>query len=191
MHIANTKGRLLVAAPTLLDPNFDRTVVLMLEHNADGALGLVLNRPSDVDVAEGFEAWADWSRPPACLFVGGPVQPDSAFCVALVAGPTSPDGVRPAEGLAPIVERLAVADLERTPMWIPAEIEAARIFCGYAGWSTGQLERELREEAWFVVDAADDDAFAADPDSLWQDVLRRQPGPLAWVANFPDDPREN
>ncbi|HEY3834255.1 MAG TPA: YqgE/AlgH family protein [Acidimicrobiia bacterium] len=189
MQIGSTKGKLLVAAPALLDPNFDRTVILMLEHNAEGALGLVLNRPSDVDVAEGFEAWVDWSRPPACLFVGGPVQPEAAFCVALLGA----DDVRTtaAEGLAPIVARLAVADLERTPMWIPAEIEAARIFCGYAGWTGGQLERELREEAWFVVDAEDDDVFAPEPSALWHDVLRRQPGTLQWVANFPDDPQDN
>ncbi len=173
----------------LLDPNFDRTVILMLEHNDEGALGLVLNRPSSIDVADGFEAWADWSRPPACLFVGGPVQPEAAFCVALVGG--SDVRALPTDGLAPIVARLAVADLDRTPMWIPAEIEAARIFCGYAGWTAGQLERELREEAWFVVDAEDGDVFVAEPDTLWHDVLRRQRGALQWVANFPDDPSEN
>jgi len=184
-----TKGRLLVASPVLRDPNFDRTVILMLEHNAEGALGLVLNRPSGVAVAEGFEAWADWSRPPACLFVGGPVQPEAAFCVALVG---ADDGrPTPTDGLAPIVARLAVADLDRTPMWIPAEIEAARIFCGYAGWTAGQLERELREEAWLVVDAEESDAFAPEPDTLWHDVLRRQHGRVQWLANFPDDPRDN
>ncbi len=189
MQIGTTKGRLLVASPALLDPNFERTVILMLEHAVEGALGLVLNRPSGIDVADGFEAWADWSRPPACLFVGGPVQPEAAFCVALVGDGDTP--AIPTDGLAPIVARLAVADLERTPMWIPAEIEAARIFCGYAGWTGGQLERELREDAWFVVDAADDDVFAPEPDRLWHDVLRRQPGPLQWVANFPDDPHDN
>src|SRR4051794_26604457 len=148
VHFGSTKGQLLVASPALVDPNFDRTVILMLEHTAEGALGLELNRPSDVDVADGFEAWADWSRPPACLFVGGPGQPEAAVCVAPVGGGDA--RATPTDGLAPIVARLAVAALERTPMWIPAEIEAARIFCGYAGWTGGQLERELREEAWFI-----------------------------------------
>src|SRR3954462_13212350 len=184
-----TKGRVLVASPLLVDPNFDHTVILMLEHSEEGALGLVLNRPSEIDVTEAFEAWADWSRTPACVFVGGPVQPEAAFCVALVGA--SDARAMPTDGLAPIVARLAVADLERTPMWIPAEIEAARIFCGYAGWTGGQLERELREEAWFVVDAHDDDVFAPEPDALWHDVLWRQRGPLQWVANCPDDPSDN
>ena len=190
MDAATTKGRLLVASPALLDPNFDRTVILMLEHNAEGALGLVLNRPSGIDVADGFEAWADWSRPPACLFVGGPVQPEAAFCVALVGADDVRATLRPTASRRSWRASQSPISIARRCGSRPRSRRPASSAATQAGRG-GQLERELREEAWFVVDAEDDDVFVAEPETLWRDVLRRQRGALQWIANFPDDPRDN
>ena len=183
---SSTEGRLLVAAPALIDPSFDRTVVLMLEHNADGAIGLVLNRPTDLGVEDALSHWAPVAAVPGAVFDGGPVDPETAFCLALVSV-ASPE----VQGWKPVVGRIGLADLDVDPFDIAPGIEASRVFCGYAGWSAGQLERELREEAWFVVDAQPNDAITDDPESLWEVVLRRQRGPLAWVSGFPDDPNDN
>lgn len=179
-------GRLLVASPTLLDPTFDETVILMLEHDASGALGLVLNRPSELAVADATRPWAMHTSEPRLVFDGGPVQREAAFCLALVATYETPP-----VGFQPVVGRLGLADLEIDPFDLAVDVVGSRVFRGYAGWSPGQLERELREEAWFVVDASPADALTGDPETLWSAVLARQRGPLAWVAQFPDDPNDN
>jgi putative transcriptional regulator len=172
-------GRLLVASPMLGDPNFARTVVLMLAHNDDGALGLVLNRPSEVEVGAVLpEGWSEVAPQPQVLFVGGPVAPDSVIGLARVAG----EG----EGYVPMSAGLATVDLERTPDSIGHGVSVSRIFAGHAGWGPGQLEGELMVPGWIVVDAEDGDAFTDDPDGLWRAVLGRQPGRLGWLANFPD-----
>ena len=158
----------------------------MLEHDATGALGLVLNRPSDHPLADAVRDWTLHTAEPRIVFEGGPVQPEAAFCIAIV-GRASPE----VAGWRPIVGRLGIADLETDPFDIEVGVESSRVFSGYAGWSGGQLERELRDDAWFVVDADLQDPVTPEPDTLWVRVLRRQPGPLAWVAHFPDDPNDN
>ncbi len=179
-------GKLLVAAPVLTDPHFDRTVILMIDHSDDGALGLVLNRPTNTAVFDAIEPWAAVTSEPLVLFGGGPVQPEAAFCLALVTDPEVAGS-----SWSPIVGRLGMADLDRDPFDFEEGVALARLFVGYAGWSSGQLEQELREEAWFVCDAQANDALSDDPDGLWQAVLRRQTSPLAWVAQYPDDPNDN
>ena len=172
-------GRLLVASPMLGDPNFSRTVVLMLAHGDEGALGLVLNRPSEVDVGAVLpDVWRDVAPMPQVLFVGGPVAPDSVIGLARVHGQ--------GEGYVAMGAGLATVDLERTPESIGDGVSVTRIFAGHAGWGPGQLEGELTVPGWIVVDAEDGDAFTDDPDGLWRAVLARQPGRLAWLANFPD-----
>ncbi|HTN79758.1 MAG TPA: YqgE/AlgH family protein [Acidimicrobiales bacterium] len=172
-------GRLLVASPMLGDPNFSRTVVLMLAHGDEGALGLVLNRSSDVDVSAVLpDVWRDVAPEPRVLFVGGPVASDSVIGLARVDG----EG----EGFVPMTRGLATVDLERTPASIGKGVTTARVFAGHAGWGPGQLEGELEVPGWIVVDAEDSDAFTDDPDGLWRAVLARQPGRLGWLANFPD-----
>ncbi len=180
------RGRLLVAAPMLTDPHFDRTVVLMLDHSDDGALGVVLNRPTAIPVLDALEPWAAVASEPLVVFGGGPVQPEAAFCLALVTDPEVAG-----ESWSPIIGRLGMADLERDPFDFDEGVATARLFVGYAGWSTGQLEQELREQAWFVCEAEPRDALSNDPEALWSRVLRRQRGTLAWVATFPDDPNDN
>ena len=183
----SVRGRLLVAAPSLTDPNFERSVVLVLEHTVGGAFGLVLDRATDLDLEGPLVPWARLAADPLVLFHGGPVQPDAAFCLArLRAGVPTPPGCSPVGDTG-----IGVVDLDADPFELLDSFDGARIFIGYAGWSPGQLDAELREEAWFVVDAAADDIVTDRTDDLWRTVLRRQRGPLSWVANFPDDPDDN
>lgn len=176
-----TKGKLLVATPTLLDPNFARTVVLMLEHTEDGALGVVLNRPSETGVGEALPAWEALTASPPVVFVGGPVAPGAA--IGLARG-TLAEAV---DGWAPVSDDLGTVDLGRPPAELEVGIEMLRVFAGYAGWTAGQLDAELAVDGWFVVEAERDDAFASEPSAMWSAVLRRQPGRLAVFANAPTD----
>jgi putative transcriptional regulator len=178
------KGMLLVATPPLVDPNFDRTVVLVLEHSDQGAVGLVLNRPSDTRVADALPGWELLSAEPGTLFVGGPVAEDAAIALG------SARGAEAGGGWAPLVGPVGTIDLHQSPDDVYRDIEAVRIFAGYAGWGPGQLENELAAHAWVVVPAEADDAMG-DPDDLWSRVLRRQGGRLAWLANAPLDPSLN
>jgi putative transcriptional regulator len=186
------KGRLLVATPELGDPNFFRTVVLMLEHTPDGAVGVVLNRPTDTGLGEAATDWDGWDElaaPPAVVFLGGPVSQTAVICVASRpdAEPATTPEDEDAEGFQPVVGPLGVADLRRPP----DAVEAVRIFAGYSGWGGGQLEGELAAGAWFVLDADPDDALGEHPDELWSRVLRRQGGRLALFAACPPDPTLN
>jgi putative transcriptional regulator len=178
-------GRLLVAAPHLLDPNFVRTVVLICRHDEDGALGLVLNRPSDVAVGDHLPGWTEPLAEPTVVFVGGPVQPE----MAVGLGRRRPGTIPP--GWSAVAGDLGLMDLAEPPGGAAGDLEALRVFAGYAGWSGGQLDFEASSEDWFVVDAAPADAFTQTAASMWRDVLRRQPGELAFYADFPLDPSLN
>lgn len=192
------RGRLLVAEPTLVDPNFQRTVVYLIEHSANGALGLVLNRPGDVPVHQAVPVWAPYVDGLGKVFVGGPVSPEGAICLARCpsAGPVDSlfdDDVDadPTALFKPITTSIGALDLHGDPSDAPAGITALRVFAGYAGWSGGQLEAELEAGGWFVVDAEDEDIFTEHPEHLWRDVLHRQRGSLRSVAHFPLDPTVN
>ncbi|WP_434742996.1 YqgE/AlgH family protein [Micromonospora sp. SH-82] len=175
-------GRLLVATPALKDPNFDRTVVLLVAHEPGGALGVVLNRATEVPVAEVLGDWNDLARHPAVLFEGGPVQPDSAICLARLHSP-----VRRLRGFHQVSGAVGTVDLSVGPERLREEVAGIRVFAGYSGWGAGQLEQEIEEGSWFVLDALPGDAFVDRPDDLWPMVLRRQGGMLAAVAHFPPD----
>ena len=181
--MTSTKARLLVATPELLDLNFHRSVVLVLEHNDDGALGVVLNRPRLVSGGDAVPQWADRLAFPSRLHSGGPVSEDSVIGLAL--GPAG--GI---DGLSPLLGQLGVVDLHRSPEELP-DVEPVRLFAGYSGWSAGQLEAELLAGGWIVVDALPEDALTPSPEELWQAVLGRQPGLLGHLAGYPDDPRLN
>lgn len=178
-------GRLLVATPLLVDPNFDRTVVLVLDHDEDGTLGVVVNRPTTVGVNDVLPAWTNLSVDPPVVFQGGPVALDSALGIASVLGSSEPLGWRRVYG------GIGLVDLDAPPEVLAAELSAFRVFAGYAGWSAGQLEGELAQGAWYVVDSEPDDPFTPDPTSLWHAVLRRQRGELALLATYPEDPTLN
>jgi putative transcriptional regulator len=182
----STKGRLLVAAPALIDPNFFRTVVLMVEHTEDGAAGVVINRPTDVELAGGpLEEWTDLAASPPLVFEGGPVSREHAICLARVYPNTALDSWQP------VVGGVGVVDLGAEQHTLRTALDQVRVFSGYAGWGPGQLEAEIDEGAWFVLDADPNDALSTEPGGLWRTVLKRQGGSLALVASFPPDPNMN
>lgn len=183
-------GRLLVAAPALGDSSFARAVVLVLDHDEDGALGVIINRPTPVDVAEVLPGWHSFATSPGVLFHGGPVALDSALGLAAVPDASIGSDDEPL-GWRRVVDRLGLVDLDTPPEIIAAEMADLRIFAGYAGWGAGQLEAELAEDSWYVVAAEPSDAFSNEPQALWRSVLRRQPGQLAFVSTCPDDPTMN
>lgn len=174
--------RLLVAAPLIGDPNFERTVVYVIDHDDHGALGVVLNRPTDMAVAEPLPAWATVAAEPAVVFQGGPVDTSAAIALARRSGP-------PTDGWAPLHDDVGTVDLGADPAALG--ISTVRIFAGYAGWAAGQLDDEIDEGAWYVVDATPADLFHPRPAELWRAVLARQPGRLRWLAHHPADPRWN
>jgi putative transcriptional regulator len=185
---SSLKGRLLIASPAMADPNFDHTIVLMVEHNDDGALGLILNRPSEASVSEILPGWGVIAAEPDVVFLGGPVSPDSAIGLGLAA---EPEGVDDADGFIAVQGGLGTVDLARDPDEIRPPVRLARVFAGYSGWAGGQLEGELQAGGWFIADGGVEDALAGAPDQLWRAVLKRQRGSLAWLANFPLDPATN
>lgn len=190
-EVSSLTGRLLVATPALADPNFDRAVVLLLDHDEEGSLGVVLNRPTPVDVIDILEAWAGLAGEPGVVFQGGPVSLDSALGVAVVPGEagaavgSGPLGWRRVHGA------IGLVDLEAPPELLAAAVGSLRIFAGYAGWGPGQLEEELTEGAWYVVESEPGDVSSPVPEQLWRSVLRRQRSELAMVATYPDDPTLN
>jgi putative transcriptional regulator len=178
-------GRLLVATPALADPNFERAVILILDHDNDGALGVVVNRPTEVSVTDILPMWDPVVTGPDVVFQGGPVSLDSALGLVAVPPGDEPIGVRR------LHNGFGLVDLDTPPEVVQGGVLQMRIFAGYAGWSPDQLEAEIASGAWYVVDAETTDPFTADPTALWRRVLRRQAGPLAMVATFPSDPSLN
>ena len=184
-------GRLLVATPLLGDPNFRRTVILIVEHEeTEGTLGVVLNRPTQIPVDRVLEQWTGLVADPPVVFKGGPVAPSSALALALVPGKEAPIGWRALDGAASLA-RLGLLDLDTPPRLLALAIESLRVYAGYAGWSPGQLQAEIDEGAWHVVAGEPGDIFAATPETLWRTVLRRQAGEMAFLATYPDDPNLN
>ncbi|UQA95171.1 YqgE/AlgH family protein [Streptomyces halobius] len=221
-EVSSLTGRLLVATPALADPNFDRAVVLLLDHDDEGSLGVVLNRPTPVGVGDILAPWAALAGEPGVVFQGGPVSLDSALGVAVVPGSASGDGMPSVGGGArpggadaevagePAADRaggappgdeplgwrrvhgaIGLVDLEAPPELLATALGSLRIFAGYAGWGPGQLEDELVEGAWYVVESEPGDVSSPDPEHLWRAVLRRQRNELAMVATYPDDPSLN
>ncbi|MFE4954897.1 YqgE/AlgH family protein [Streptomyces sp. NPDC056653] len=184
-EVSSLTGRLLVATPALTDPNFDRAVVLLLDHDEEGSLGVVLNRPTPVGVGDILVPWADLTAEPDVVFQGGPVSLDSALGVAVIPGDEGPLGWRRVYGA------IGLVDLEAPPELLAAALGSLRIFAGYAGWGPGQLETELTEGAWYVVESEPGDVSSPRPEQLWRAVLRRQRSELAMIATYPDDPSLN
>ncbi|MET0275364.1 MAG: YqgE/AlgH family protein [Acidimicrobiia bacterium] len=182
---ASVARRLLVAVPELLEPTFARTVVFMVEHNPDGALGIVLNRPSDAPPDELREEWRSFVHEPAVVFIGGPVQLNEAtIALGRVAR------VEPSDAWQPLLGRVGSVDLAE-PREAHPHLEALRVFSGYAGWAPGQLDDELAHGGWHVFDADPGDLLTASPSTLWRDVMRRQGGAFAMAANRPTDSTVN
>ena len=172
-----------MAGPTLLDPNFSRTVVLVCEHDADGAMGLVLNRPSPIPADQAIPELDDALPAGETLWVGSPVQTTSVVVLADFASAETPAlRVRGDVGLV-----LPEADLEA----VHTAVRRARAFLGYAGWGPQQLDGELSGDDWIVTDFEPDDAFTDDPEGLWARVLERKGGQYRLLATMPPDPSVN
>lgn len=188
---ADLRGRLLVATLNLEDPNFRRTVVLMLAHADEGALGVVLNRPSVTPVGHLLADWEDLASYPDVVFLGGPVNLENVIGLADF-GPQSVDSLRRSIGDAdPVVGGVEPVDLNGSPADLDRPASDLRLFAGSAGWGPGQLEAEIATGSWWVLPALSTDVFTDDPERLWSHVLRRQPGRLAWFASGLGDPNMN
>jgi putative transcriptional regulator len=180
---ASLKGKLLFSTPALFDPNFRRTVILVGEHGDEGAMGVVLNRPSETTVGEALPDLAACAGEDAFVYVGGPVQPDSVLILAEFEGPTA---------AATLVSgNVGFARADRGIAELAGIVRQARVFAGYSGWGAGQLESELEEESWLVEPATGVDLFPAPDDDLFADVLRRKGGAYRVLATMPEDPRRN
>jgi putative transcriptional regulator len=183
-HVESLRGQLLVASPVLLDPNFRRTVVLITEHGPAGAMGLVLNRPSQTTVGEALDELTDLLDEEEPVFVGGPVEEGAVMVLAELDDP---------DEAAAIVLGDDVGFLPAgfDPVTVGAVTRRARVFAGYAGWGERQLEGELEEGSWILEPARSDDVFSDRPHALWSEVLRRKGGRYAMLALMPADPSVN
>ena len=179
----STRGQLLIAGPELAEPNFWRTVVLVVDHGDDGALGLVLNRPSDTTVGEAVPQLSDLADPTEDVMIGGPVQPSSVIVLAEFS--------EPEEAALISFDQIGVLASGAPLDEIGAGVTSVRVFAGHAGWGPGQLENELERGDWILEPATYDDAFAVDPRDLWKSVLSRKGGSYALVARMPVDPSTN
>ena len=176
------RGKLLIASPALQDPNFARTVVLITEHNDEGAMGVVLNRPSETAVAEvtpELEPVAEDGP----IFIGGPVQPQALVVLAEFADPAAAAWIVAAD------VGFVAAETDRDEL--ESAVRRGRGYAGYSGWGAGQLEAELSEEAWIVEAPLPAELFPDDPEDLWHDVLARKGGQYALIARMPEDPSLN
>jgi len=181
-------GSLLVAAPGLLDPNFRRTVVFIIDHRDSGTFGVVLNRPSDVAVVDVLPNWGRYASRPQAVFVGGPVEQKTALCLAALR-PGQDLGEIP--GLVGVHGLVALVDLDSDPEALMPRLRGLRVFAGYAGWDSGQLADEIHRGDWMVVPALPDDVLVPPGVDLWGRVLRRQGLPLALLATHPVDVSRN
>ena len=174
------RGSLLVAAPQLLDPNFRRTVVLVADHGEEGAMGVILNRPSGMTVADAAPDLEPLVGGEAPIFAGGPVQPTSGVVLAEVTEADEPvfGDIVLVPGLGELADVIDGAG-------------SVRVFAGYAGWGPGQLDGELEREDWIVEPAQPSDVFNEEPDGLWATVLERKGGQYALLARMPEDPSLN
>ena len=182
-RVDNLRGKLLIASPALFDPNFRRTVVLITEHNDEGAMGLVLNRPATVTVSDVVPELEELADGEGHVHMGGPVSPSALIVLAEF------DDV--SQAAAVITGDLGFIPADTDHEELVDCTRRARVFAGYAGWGPEQLESEMAEESWIVAPARPDDAFADDPDELWRTVLRRKGGRFALLETLPEDPSVN
>lgn len=181
--MTSLRGKLLIASPALVDPHFARSVVLVAEHTSEGAMGLVLNRPSDAEVSVAVGELGGIVAPGDLVYEGGPVQKKA---VMVLAEFNDPD-----DAAAVILGDVGFLPAQGDPGALVDGLRRTRVFAGHSGWSGGQLDAELEEGSWIVCDAEVDDVFAPDPDELWAEALQRKGGAYARLAQPPDDPSMN
>lgn len=176
-------GQLLLASPALHDPNFERAVILIGVHSEEGAMGVVLNRPSTVTVGEAVPQLEQAVAEEEPVYVGGPVQPSSIVCLAEFLDP-SPAGLL-------VLGRIGFPAPDAGIEELTEATARRRVFAGYAGWSEGQLDEEVAGGDWIAHAALPDDVFTDVPQELWSAVLKRMGGGYALLARMPPDPSVN
>jgi putative transcriptional regulator len=176
------RGQLLISSGGLYDPNFRHTVVLIGEHNADGALGVVLNRALDVTVEESVPPLSNLVPPGGLLYQGGPVQPRTPVLLAEVTRPDLLD-ILAFDAVGFLVGEVS-DDIQPT-------ILRARVYAGYSGWGPGQLEAEMDADSWIIDPARVDDVFTDSPELLWSRVLQRKGPEFRRLSKMPYDPSMN
>jgi len=181
--VDSLKGQLLLASPSLFDPNFRRTVVLVTEHNDEGAAGLVLNRRSDTSVADALPDLTPLVEDEEVVYVGGPVQQEAVLCLAEFEDPD--------DAAMLVVDHVGFVPGDGDFGLLAGGTRRARVFAGYAGWGPGQLEAELEESSWIVEDSEQFDLFADPELDLWGSILRKKGGIYRMIALMPDDPSAN
>ncbi len=182
-ELESLKGQLLIASSSLVDPNFRRTVVLVTEHTEDGAMGIVLNRPAPIAVADAVPHLAGLAGGGEQIFLGGPVQPEAVVALGQLDDPSVAAAIA--------FDDIGFLPSESDPSELADSVRRLRVFAGYAGWASGQLESELEDSAWILEPADPEDVFTANPEGLWSAVLRRKGGPFAVLALMPPDPSMN
>ena len=176
------KGKLLLSLPVVREDAFYRTVILMLAHGPQGALGVVLNRPTRIELREIFPELQYEAAEPAVLFTGGPVEPDGIICLA--RGKSTEE--RP--GFAPVLDRWGSIDPREPP---PGGVDQVRVYRGLSSWAPTQLEFELENGSWKITEAGPFDLTSDEPDELWERVLERQGADYARLKHVPRDPSLN
>jgi putative transcriptional regulator len=177
------EGQLLIASPAMSDPNFARTVVAIANHDEDGALGIVLNRPSDTEVVDAVPELDGVMDADEVVYVGGPVQPASIVVLA--------EFDDPAEAAYLVVGAIGLVSDSTGLDRLGAATARRRVYAGYTGWGPGQLEAELEREDWIVEPALAADVFDEEPGELWGRVLQRKGGQFRLLARMPLDPSVN
>lgn len=178
------RGRLLISEPFLPDPNFERTVVFLCEHNEEGSLGFVINKPSILKPGDVLD---DLSGQEGFIYIGGPVQQDTLHFLHRNADVEDSIAVRDGIGwggsFEELLERITTGQLQTADV---------RFFIGYSGWGPGQLETELEAESWIVSDSVTDElVFDLDPDKIWREALSNLGGRFTVYSRYPTDPRLN
>lgn len=177
-----------MAAPGLFDVNFRRTVVFVIDHRESGTLGVVLNRPSEVAVVDVLPTWGRHTSRPQAVFVGGPVEQKTALCLAALRPGQQASAI---DGLVGVRGPVALVDLDSDPENLAPLLRGLRVFAGYSGWESGQLDNEIGRGDWIVLPALPDDVMVPPGVDLWGRVLRRQGMPLAMLATHPVDVEHN
>jgi putative transcriptional regulator len=178
------KGSIIISDPFLRDPNFDRSVILICDHDEKGTFGLVLNRPAELNLENVIDDFKGISKE---LLVGGPVQQNTLHYIHKFedyyeGALEVVNGIYWGGNFEVIKEKINNNELD---------LDKIKFFMGYSGWDFGQLQEEINEKSWFVADLGDNSIFEADSSNLWKRVMEIMGGELRWLANSPQDPRMN
>lgn len=182
--IAPSAGKILISEPFMLDPQFRRSVVLLVEHAEQGTVGFVLNQETEVtipDIIPGFPMFD------ARICIGGPVQTDTLHFIHKIphlveGGVEVEEGVYWGGDFEQLREHIAQGKVM---------LEDVMFFLGYSGWSPDQLIEEIESNAWIVSLTKSNDIFGADHDDLWKNAVKKLGNKYAHIANFPENPMWN